>query len=241
MNSASRRPRVLLTRPAEDNRAWAEELERLGYQPLSFPCLSTRTLPEGRAALVEGFAECAWLVLTSRRGAQAVHELSGELDWGAKSIACVGESTAKVARLRLGQADLTASGGTAADLARDLRVRLTPGDRVLAAGAREAREDLEAILGAEHVLRAAVYETRISSEAGSPPPHEAVLFASPTAVAGYFAATGGPPPGTAGVALGPTTFAALQARAWSPRIEARERSLRAMVEALEQLQPGDVA
>jgi len=80
MTAAAKRlagARVLITRSEDDSAEWAEELERRGARPVLLPCIRSEPIdtPELRAALSKAVASADWLVLTSRRGAEACARL----------------------------------------------------------------------------------------------------------------------------------------------------------------------
>ena len=133
--------RVLITRAAEDCAAWASRLADAGALPLMLPCIECRPIrdPGVETQLAAALPTTDWLVLTSRRGADALGQLIACIDWtptdkatmAAIRIATVGPATAAAAAALPGQVELVAPGGTAKSLAEalaaHLRARTTDG------------------------------------------------------------------------------------------------------------------
>ncbi|MCB9915199.1 MAG: uroporphyrinogen-III synthase [Planctomycetes bacterium] len=224
---------MLLTRAEDDQAAWAEGLRRAGALPLEYACIATRALPLDADALARAVAGATWLVFGSRRAIEAVTAYAPALLPEAPRLACVGPATADACAAQLARPDLVPGGGTLRDLARALAALLGPDEPVALLGAREGRDDLELELGAARVRRVPVYETVLVEGGEAPPLHDAVVFASPSAVAGFAARAGAPAPGTLCVALGPSTLSALEARGWAPRAAAATRDLDGVLAALE--------
>lgn len=201
---------VLVTRAREDCPAWAERLRSAGANTVSLACIECEpiTEPTVGARLAEALAGADWLVVTSRRGAEAAAPLLAAAglapaEGGVAApipVAAVGPSTAAAARRRLGRADLVSEGSGAEPLARKLARRLirereaggrTRPPRVLLALAEGAGPVLEQILSAAGVrcVRINVYRTipvaaRTSRRPVSQLGVNTVLLASPSAVTG---------------------------------------------------------
>lgn len=133
--------RVLITRAAEDCAAWASRLADAGAVPLMLPCIECHPVrePNVKARLAGALPKTDWLVLTSRRGAEAMRRMIETIDWRPADkeamagirMAVVGPATAAAAASLPGQVELVAPGGTARSLAEALAVRLrdrTTGD-----------------------------------------------------------------------------------------------------------------
>lgn len=126
--------RVLITRAAEDCAAWASRLEDAGALPLMLPCIECHPIRDRGVAtrLAAALPTADWLVLTSRRGAEALDRLIARIDWtpadkaamAAIRIAAVGPATEAAAASLPGQVELVAPGGTAKSLAEALAARL---------------------------------------------------------------------------------------------------------------------
>ncbi len=126
--------RVLITRAAEDCAAWASRLADAGAFPLMLPCIECHPIrdPGVETRLAAALPTADWLVLTSRRGAEALDQLIVRIDWTPTDeatmadirIATVGPATAAAAASLPGQVELVAPGGTAKSLAETLAARL---------------------------------------------------------------------------------------------------------------------
>ena len=126
--------RVLITRAAEDCAAWASRLADAGAVPLMLPCIECHPIrdPGIDTRLAAALPTADWLVLTSRRGAEALDRLISRIDWtstdkatmAAIRIAAVGPATEAAAASLPGQVELVAPGGTAKSLAEALADRL---------------------------------------------------------------------------------------------------------------------
>ena len=227
--------RILLTRAAADNVAWAEGLAELGARPLEFPCLLQEVLRESATPLRAGLERARWLALCSRHAVRAVAELVPGGCPGDANFACVGPVTAAETERLLGPVALVAPGGTALSLAHALLERLGDDERVLLPGAERGRDELtDAFHAAGRELeRLPVYRTRAvePGERGALPAADAIFFASPSAVEAF--ALGPPPPaGALLISLGPSTSAAVRAAGWSVAAESNTRDLGGMIEAV---------
>lgn len=235
--SASAEPlTVLLTRTVADCSEWSRELESLGLRAASFPCIECRALDVDLTALETALASHSWLALSSARAVEALAALELNLPSPLPRVACVGERTAAAASQLLDTPALVASEGTAADLGRGLAELLLPGEQVLYLTAREGLMELERQLPPGVVTRIGLYETLPATEIAEPPAHEAVFFASPSAVEGFRRRAQRPLAGIPLVALGPTTARAIEREGWGPVLVAETRSLPGMIEALRQAQ-----
>jgi len=251
--------RILLTRAAADNVAWAGALSELGAVPLEHPCLAQQVLPEAASPLRSALERAAWLALCSRHAVRAVAELvpgsdsednpgsdsegnpgsdsedhPGRRPEGAR-LACVGPVTAAETERLLGSVALIAPGGTALSLAHALLERLAADEIVLLPGAERGRDELadEFQAAGRELERLAVYRTRAvdPGERGQLPAADAIFFASPSAVEAF--AQGPPPPaGALLVRLGPSTSTAVRAAGWTVAAESHTRDLEGMIEAL---------
>lgn len=234
--------RVLLTRTQEDCELWGSQLEGLGLRPVSYPCIECKALPGAEVRLLSELGSHDWLALTSAKAAELVGAACVGQTLALPRVACVGPKTAEACRQHLTEPTLVAAGGTAQDLGASLVTRLAPGERVLFATAQEGLSDLEDILGAERTTRMALYETSPIEDAMLPPQHDAIFFASPSAVEGFSRRAGVPAPGARLVALGPSTAREISQRGWGPVLVATERSLRGMVAILSEVRstPGEL-
>ena len=249
--------RVLVTRAAEDGAAWASKLADAGAVPLMLPCIDCHPIrePSVRARLAEALAMIDWLVLTSRRGAQAMRQMIDAIDWSPPDkeamatirIAVVGPATAAAAASLPGQVELVAPGGTARSLAAALAVRLRAhpaGEpphvkpRCLIAVAENAGNVLEETLkqAGGDCLRLDVYRTKPAapatrkqalSELGA----DKILLASPSAVTGLVNRL--ELDATADIlTIGPATTRAARAAGLTVTAEAAKPSLEGLMEAM---------
>jgi len=264
MTAAAKRlagARVLITRSEDDSAEWAEELERRGARPVLLPCIRSEPIdtPELRAALSKAVAGADWLVLTSRRGAEACARLlatAAETPRGASSVApratarvtlaertrvaTVGAATADAANKLLGRADLLGGGNAAAlgaALASDERI--AAGASVVLALAANARDELEQVLAAAgaRCTRFDVYRTipappAAQKRALSSLGAERVVLASPSAASGFVHQVDLDVP-VAIYTIGPSTTAAARALGLDVTAEAREPSLEGILEAMQ--------
>ena len=199
-----------MTRAREDCAPWEERLRSAGARAVSLACIECEPIrePAVRARVAEALPDADWLVVTSRRGAEAVARLLADTGFpgpegGAEApipVAAVGPSTAAAARRWLGRADLVSKGSGAEPLARKLAQRLMrdgePGHptrppSVLLALAENAGPVLEDILSGAgaRCVRVDVYRTvPVAARARRRPVSQlgvdTVLLASPSAVTG---------------------------------------------------------
>lgn len=160
---ANEGPTLLLTRPAPQSRAFAQDLaERLGRMP---PVVISPVFGIVYRQDVPDPSGYAGVVLTSAHGAQA---LAGARNVGGLWAHCVGDRTAEVAR-GLGM-NATSAGGNADDLVAQLAGR--PGPLLHLRGA-ESRGDVAARLtaGGTPTDEAVVYD-----QAPCPPTPEALAL-----------------------------------------------------------------
>ena len=194
--------RVLVTRAREDAGEWAAHLERAGARAVTLPCIECHPVAEPAVAerLEAALAEADWLVVTSRRGVEAVARLlAGNRSAGSGNgialrvpVAAVGPRTAAAARMHLGRVDLVSRGGRAASLGRELAARISGRRRFLLALAENAGPVLETILARAggRCTRIQVYRTVPAAASAHRRPIselrvDTVLLASPSAVSGF--------------------------------------------------------
>lgn len=224
--------RLLLTRSAEGNAAWAPHVRAAGATPVELPCLHTEALPASDA-LRDALRTATWLVVTSARGVDAVAWLLEGAAVGLP-VAVVGDATAAAARRHGWDVRLVAPDRMAASLGTALRTRFTPVDYALVAVADRAGDALERALG-EQARRVEVYRTVPAAPA---PPVDlatlglaAALLASPSAVEGLTnQAT--VPPDLPLVSIGPTTSAALRRAGLAVSAEAAAPSIAGLLAAV---------
>jgi uroporphyrinogen-III synthase len=216
--------RVLVTRPAEQAGPLAAALVAAGATPVLYPTIALGPPPSWDSfdGAVASLSRYDWLVLTSPSAARFALERAPELlaalaAPGAPAVAAVGRETARA---------LTARGVPVALVPDDQRqeglvqglvasfAALGPGTRVLfpqALGGRELLRDALVARGAE-VDVVPVSQTTALSLAEAPPPFDAAIFASPSALRAYAAARGiSSLAGKVVAVIGPTTRAAAEA------------------------------
>jgi uroporphyrinogen-III synthase len=236
--------RVLITRSEEDAANWAAKVKARGAHAVLLPCIRSEPIdtPALRERLGAALASADWLVLTSRRGAEALGVLTGPSALPASvKVAVVGAATAEAARQALGRVDLIGRGGTAASLAETLIASGELGARrnVLLALAENAGDVLEAALSAAgaRCTRCDVYRTVPMPPAGRKRALSAlgadnILLASPSAVRGFVHQVDVDAPARV-YTIGPSTSAAARAHGLAVTAEAREPTLEALLEAMQ--------
>jgi uroporphyrinogen-III synthase len=205
------------------------------------PCIRTETIdtPAVRAALDGALADADWLVLTSRRGGEALAQLRGRALSPATKVAVVGAATAAVARAKLGRVDLVGR-GTGAALGAELAARGGVRDaNVAVAVAANAGDSVERALGAAgaRCTRVDLYRTIPAPPAAvkrklSTLEVERIVLASPTAARGLVNQVELDVP-AAIYTIGPSTTAAARALGLTVAAEAREPSLDGILEAMQ--------
>jgi uroporphyrinogen-III synthase len=233
--------KLLITRSAEDAAEWEQRLAAEGATPIVFPCV--RSEPLGDALLASRVSAAItgadWLVCTSRRGVDRVAELVGTTVPARLQLAAVGAATAARFREHFGRCDLVGQ-GTAAALGAELAGRLDQGRpaRCVFALASNAGPDLPRRLAAAGAVveRFDLYRTvparpidprRPLSGLGC----DTVIFASPTAVAGFANQVAVDKAGVF-VTIGPSTSQAVRERSWQVAAEAREPSLSGIIASM---------
>jgi uroporphyrinogen III methyltransferase/synthase len=233
--------RILLTRSEEDCTEWAVEIAQRGAEAVVLPCIHAETLdtPEVRAALERGLADADWLVVTSRRGVDALEQLFRAPLPARARVAAVGAATAAGARAKLGRVDLVgrstgavlatelASRGDIRDANVLIAVAANAGDAVeqtlVAAGARCTRVDLYRTIPAPP----AAVKRRLSTLRA-----ERIVLASPSAARGFVHQVELDVP-AAIYTIGPSTTAAARELGLPVAAEAREPSLEGILEVMQ--------
>lgn len=235
--------KVVLTRTPEDAAVWAAPLAAAGARVENLPCIRTEIIdePATRERLAAALAGADWLILTSRRGVDALTALvpAGTVPVTTR-IAVVGAATAAAAEAALGRVDHVASGGTARKLAAELaREGHCAGGSCVAALAANAGPVLEETLAAAgaQCTRIDVYRTipqqpatprRALSTLGA----DAVIFSSPSTVEGFVNQIEIDGPCRA-FSIGPSTSAALEGAGLGVTGEAAEPSITALIAVIE--------
>ena len=161
------RPVVLITRPRVDAEALAEDVSKLGAEPLIVPMIEIETA----AGTPPDFAGVQAVLLTSANGARALatHLVAHDPAYGL-SVFCVGDATARAATA-CGFSNVSAAGGDVDALSGLVASRLDPAAGVLfhVAGRHVAGDlgnQLQAI--GFSVRRSVLYEALAAAELGEP-------------------------------------------------------------------------
>ena len=187
MMDTPRRPRILVTRPAEDAAATAEALLAKGYDPVLAPFLSIRflDLPEPDLDGIQA------VLVTSANGARALARLSRERG---VSVLTVGDASARESA-RLGFRNVASAAGDVAALADLAMANCQPhgGPLLHVAGSRVAG-DLAGFLERRgfECRRLVLYEATVAAELPSvardaltAEPADGVLIHSPRTAATF--------------------------------------------------------
>jgi len=235
--------RVLVTRAPDDAQSWARRLAVVGAETLILSCVQTEPFDDEitRARLVAACREIDWLVLTSARGAEAVHRAGVRLA-ESTCVAAVGEATELAVRSCLARAPLVARGGTSRALGGELLAlwgERASAQRVVVAAAEGGLVELDRTLAqaGARVTRVNVYRTvpappitprRDLEQEGI----SDVLLASPSAVTGLLnqALVG---PTTRIFTIGPTTSAAATAAGLVVTGESATPTFNGLLEAMQ--------
>jgi uroporphyrinogen III methyltransferase / synthase len=214
MGPASRRARVIVTRPRDQAEPLVGRLEELGFEVVRCPLIELESI--GPATVdVKGYD---WVVVTSRRGA---HELAGRLTGQLGNVAAIGPGTAAALREHGIEPALVPKTSTQEGLVAELP---TPPGRVLFAGAEDARPYLPEQLAADTVV---LYRTR-ELLPREPPEGELVVLASSSA-ARAFAKLGLEIPA---ISIGPETTREARAHGIRVAAEAETHDLDGLVAAV---------
>ena len=231
----------MLTRAEQDAADWVHRIAAEGAEPVVLPCISTEAVadPTLGQKLATALEEATWLIFTSRRGVDAAAEhLHNQLP-SQLQVATVGASTAARVGKRFGRV-AHVGGGNSRTLARELidESLIDEHSRCVLVLATNAGNTLEEILGAAGaaVERFDVYRTipmpaPATKRALSALACDTVIFASPSAVAGFgnqFEVD----TDVQMVTIGPSTSAAVREHGWAVSAEAREPDLSAILEAM---------
>jgi uroporphyrinogen-III synthase len=237
--------RVLVTRPVEQAQPLAAALAAAGATPVLYPTIALGPPPswESFDRAVARLARYAWLVLTSPSAVRFALERAPALAValatpGAPAVAAVGRETARALATRGVPVALIPDDQRQEGLVEGLLASfgdLGPGTRVLfpqALGGRELLRDALAARGAE-VDVVAVSQTTALSLPEAPPPFDAAVFASPSALRAYAAARGTSSlAGKVVAVIGPTTRAAAQAEGLAVDVMPAAPSVADLVAAL---------
>jgi uroporphyrinogen III methyltransferase / synthase len=195
--------RVLVTRPAGSAHELARALQARGAEAIAAPTIMIEPPDDLRSAhrAVDELDRYAWVVFTSRNGVDVFFERLASLGADARllgrmKVAVIGSATAERLRHYGVRADLVPAEFVGEELARSLIAAARPGDRVLIFRAQEARDVLPKMLaeaGFETTVVAAYKSTaaRDPEFPGKLARSDAVIFTSPSTVAGFVSLIGG--------------------------------------------------
>jgi len=232
---------LLLTRAAEDAGPWTDALRAEGASTFVLPCIDAEIIadPTLGARLRAALDTADWLVFTSRRGVDAVAELLDNQLPGELQVATVGAATAARVAEHFGRVAHVGN-GAGADLARELvEQQLVGADSncvlALAANAGRILEQTLRAAGAT-VERFDVYRTIPAPAPAVKQPLsgigcDAVIFASPSAVAGFVNQVAVDRP-VQMFTIGPSTSAAVREHGWDVAAEAKAPNLSSILESM---------
>jgi uroporphyrinogen-III synthase len=215
MGPASKRLRVIITRPREQAAALAERIEQLGLEPVLCPLIELEPVgpPEIDASGYD------WVIVTSPRGA---YELAQRLRGDLPRVAAIGPGTAAALREHDIEPDLVPQVSTQEGLVAELP---DPPGRVLFAGAEGARPYLAEALGADTLD---LYRTR-ELRPPDPPQGDLVVLASASAARAFVALDLDIP----AVSIGPETSREAETHGVHIAEEARTHDFEGLVAAVE--------
>ena len=194
--------RVLITRPLAQADDFARQLWEAGAEPIVAPTIAIGSPDDSAAAerAVRAVRDYAWVVFTSRNGAEAFFALLDAHGKDARAlgdvrVAAIGPTTAEALAQRGIRVDFMPEAHVNEAIAAGLVERSATGDRVLVFRAQEAREVLPETLRAagRSVDVVAAYATRTvidASIATGVRAADIVTFTSASTVAGLLANVG---------------------------------------------------
>jgi len=199
--------RVLVTGPVERLEEYARAAAEAGWEAIEHPLIEIETRSFDRAEIAD--ARFDWICVTSSNAIPYLDSVLEALpDLRSTPCAVVGERTAERVR-ELGLAVTLGPARDASSLAQVLGSRARSGERALWPRGSQS-DDLAVDLrhaGLE-VADPVAYASLRSGTSASPPPAEAVFFASPSAVRAWHELEGAGERRIA-IAIGATTFHAL--------------------------------
>ncbi len=242
--------RVLITRAGAQSGAFARALLGRGAEPILAPTIAVVPLTdtgEADAAIAE-LAAFSWLVFTSQNGVNAFFARLAEhgrdaRHIGAAKVAAIGERTADRLREHGVVADLVPPAFVSEELARELLLRTSAGDRVLLYRAREARDALPRMLeeAGVRVTIVPAYEAVVPRDdefAQKVARADVLTFTSASTVRGFAELLGGVSPhdaaaGKCVACIGPVTAAAATAAGLQVNVVAQVYTTVGLLDALE--------
>jgi len=214
MGPASKRLRVIVTRPQESTGPLAERLREVGLDVGLCPLIELESVGPSEVD-VAGYD---WVVVTSPR---AAHELARRARGELPRVAAIGPGTAAALREHGIEPALVPAVSTQEGLVAEFP---RPSGRVLFAGAEDARPRLAEALGADTVV---LYRTR-ELRPSEPPEGDLVVLASPSAARAFGALRIDIP----AVSIGPETTREARSRDIEVVAEAKTHDLDGLVAAV---------
>ena len=246
-----KRPRVVVTRPANGPDRLTERLQELGCEVVAAPAI--RIGPprsyEALDRLVRAAGRYDYLLFMSRNAVRYYVQRARRLRRGGMpvpagvQVGVVGSATAAVAE-RAGMAVAVRSEGrTGVDFAKTVSALASPGAAVALVQAEDGREEPADQMRAAglRVTRVPAYRTRPAAvprevvAAVRNGDVDALAFASPSSAVSFAVALGGlarVPPDVAVAAMGPTTAAACERAGRKPDVVAAESRAEALALAV---------
>ncbi|RLB01446.1 MAG: hypothetical protein DRG55_05115 [Deltaproteobacteria bacterium] len=238
-----KRPRILITRPKEQEGEFLRLLEAQGLEAVSFPTIEILP-PEDWGPLdraIQQVERYQWLLFTSVNGVKYFFRRWGERRGDPLPpirIAAIGPATAEALRDRGLQVHFIPRRYRAEELARGLIELGIRGQRLLLPRAKEAREVLP------EMLRAAGAEVEVVEAYRASRPRDGerlrralegvdmVAFTSSQAARNFFELLGDKGPEVAVAAIGPVTAQTLRDLGISPQVVPRSYTVAALAEAI---------
>ncbi|MDE1161550.1 MAG: uroporphyrinogen-III synthase [Acidobacteriaceae bacterium] len=243
--------RVLVTRAPHQASALAEELRRLGAEPILIPTmeLTEPTTWEPADRTLEVLGRYDWLLFTSANAVNAFAARCGEKVASFRGrVGAIGAATARAAEQAGIRVDLIPPQAVAESFAEALLPYAAEGVSFLLARAEQARDHLPEALQAQgaEVSVVPVYRTVVPQasvvqvwELFRNHPPDAVTFTSSSSVTNLLAllAEAGValPEGVKRISIGPVTSETLRAAGVAAHAEAREANVKALAEACLQM------
>ena len=239
---------VVITRAAEQVEELAEALKAAGAQPIVFPVIRIAP-PEDYAGLDAALKNSGfdWILFTSQNAVKATRQRAEQLGmarvWEESKVGAVGEATAREAQRAGFRVTHIASRATGKALVRDLAGELRSRRVFVLRSDRGDPELMQVLEGCGATVTSATGYRTIINDSPSPAERlkvaeaDAVLFFSPSAVAGFFEMFGADAKkllkeSAVATAVGPVTRDALKAAGVERVIAAEEASVAGIVAAL---------
>jgi uroporphyrinogen III methyltransferase/synthase len=195
---ASRKLRIVVTRPEPQNGMWRQRLLELGAGAIAFPCIKRVPLGKDKDPRYLNIPEFSWLVFTSAEGVEIFfnrYRLSGG-DFRALApcrFAVIGPATAEALTKRGFIPDYIPPEHNGPSLGAGLGEKMAPGERALLLRARQKDPGLCRVLKEKNIAFTEWTLYRTLPTAGGAPARklieagafDGVSFASPSAVSAF--------------------------------------------------------